>query len=135
MTIVEGGVIVSIAISLMSGIFGLYNRFHKPQEDIEKKQAVQEALEKKQEKSEHDVEGKASLLAQQLQWKTEGDEKRFAEMKASLDCSNALAQNHIHTIDTKIEIIQKEMGEMKVNILGELVRLSTIIDERIPKKQ
>lgn len=41
-----------------------------------------------------------------------------------------LRDNHIHTLDQKIDGVNVEMTSMKV----EIGKLATIIDERIPKK-
>ena len=41
-----------------------------------------------------------------------------------------LRDNHIHSIDIKIDATNKELG----TLAKELVRLNTIIEERIPKK-
>ncbi len=111
---------VTFALGILGVIFGIWNKVRIPQEDLEKKQAI----------SEKEVDKKASLLAQQLQWTIEGNEKRFTEMQANIKEAFSLAQNHTHTVETKVDALTEtvtSMGNM-------IVRLSTIIDERIPKK-
>ena len=47
-----------------------------------------------------------------------------------MDTNTALAQNHIHTVDTKVDVLKGEVADLK----GAVIRLTTIIEERIPKK-
>lgn len=108
------------AITFIGIIFMVYNNFHKPQEKLEKDQALDEQR----------LESKANILAQQVQWEKEANEKKFSEMGVNLKEVMTLTQNHIHTLDTKIDalkVIIEQMGR-------EIVKLNTIINERIPKK-
>jgi hypothetical protein len=50
-----------------------------------------------------EMENKANLLAQQVEAEKCANEKRFAEFANRLDQAFALAQNHIHTVDTKVD--------------------------------
>lgn len=111
---------IMYAIGLISVIFSIYLHFRRPQEDLEKRQAV----------SEREVDGKAALLAQQLQWEKEANEKKFGEFQSRLDQSIAMAQNHIHSVSVEVNSLT-----LIVNSLGNKVtELSTIINERIPNK-
>jgi hypothetical protein len=101
---------ITFAFGILAIIFGVYRYFKTPQIDTEKKDA---------------------LLAQQVQWSKEITEKRFEDLDKRLGESLAISQNHIHTIDIKVDGIG-----LTVSQLGkELVRLSTIIEERIPAKK
>jgi hypothetical protein len=125
MTLADIGIVVAIVLGIFGAVFGAFNYFKKPQEDMDKKQAI----------AERDMESKAHILAEQLNWEKEANERRFTEMTAALNQANCTAMNHIHTIDVKLESIQKSINENNVNVAGELVRLSTIINERIPKRE
>lgn len=57
--------------------------------------------------------------------------KEFNARFKSLDEQFAnLRDNHVHTLETKIDSTNKDMSRMAV----EIGKLATIIDERIPKK-
>lgn len=107
-------------VALISIVFTVYNHFQNPQAALDKKQAVDK----------EDVEGKAALLAQQLQWEKESNAAKFAELSARISESMTLAQNHIHTIDTKVDRLIENVGTMSNGV----TELRTIINERIPKK-
>lgn len=111
---------ITFALGILAIIFAIFNYFRVPQEDLEKKQAV----------SEKEVESRAGLLAQQVQWEKESNEKKFAEFGVRLDNSLTMAQNHIHSVDVKVDALTTSVNEMG----KEMTKLSTIIEERIPKK-
>lgn len=52
------------------------------------------------------------------------------QLKSLQDQLTNLRDNHIHTIESKIDGVNVEITNLKV----ELGKLGTIIDERIPKK-
>lgn len=106
-------------------IFGVYLYFRKPQEDLDKKQALDAQA----------ADGETAILAAKVEWERQASEKRFADFQNSLATSTALAQNHIHTIDVKVDSVALNLTLMDKRITSELVRLSTIIEERIPKKE
>lgn len=122
---------ITFAIGILGVIFTVYNYFKNPQIKIEKGQikVAEDLKDKATILSQKEVENKAQLLAQQVQWEKEANEKRFAEMGIAIEKAMTLAQNHIHTVDTKVDglkDITEQMGK-------EIVRLGTIIEERIPK--
>lgn len=110
---------ILFAITIIGVLFSIYRSYHNPQEDLEKKQAV----------SESEVDGKAQLLAQQVQWQKEATERRFSEIQVSIKDSMSLAQNHIHSVDVKVENLTTVVGTLNT----EITRLATIISERIPR--
>lgn len=119
-------------ISLVSVLFVIYGKFHTPQEDMEKKQLlVNKDLEDKATiLSQKEVEKKAELLAQQVESERRMNEGRFTEMGRKIEASMTLAQNHIHTVQVNVEMLTTKVNEMNINI----AKLSTIIEERLPKK-
>lgn len=127
--------IISLIIGILGiggVIFTIYNSFKNPQIKIEKDQikAEEDLKDKATILSQKEVENKAQLLAQQFQWEKEANEKKFCDMGISLKEAMTLAQNHIHTVDTKVDglkVIIEQIGK-------DIVQLSTIINERIPKK-
>jgi len=118
-------------IGIVGAVFTIYNYFKKPQEEIETKQAIaeKEISSKATILAQKEMENKANVLAQQVQWEKEANEKKFNEFSCRLDQSMALAQNHIHTVDVKVDTLITTIGKMS----NEITRLSTIIDERIPR--
>lgn len=100
---------ILFALGILGTIFGVYHYFKNPQIEEEKK---------------------AGLLAQQVQWEREQTSTRFSEMNTSLKDATALAQNHIHTVDVKVDKLAESINLMR----NEVVRLATIIEERMPKK-
>ncbi len=100
---------VVFVIGLMGTLFTVYNYFREPQVKSDKTDA---------------------LLAQQLQWSEQGTDRRFKDMQDRFDILVTNSQNHLHTVDTKVDALRMDMAKLEQSI----VRLSTIIEERIPKK-
>ena len=71
-----------------------------------------------------------SLMAQQIQWTTEANNKRFADMQVNIKDAFTLAENHTHTVEEAV----KNLTVVVNDINNKLVKLTTIIEERIPKK-
>lgn len=109
---------ITFAVGTLGIVFSIFLYFKNPQEEIEKKQAV----------SEKEIDGRAQLLAEQVKWERDSTEKRFDSMQSTLFESNKLAMNHIHTVDTKVSQLSAEVSDLR----GQIIRLSTIIEERIP---
>ncbi len=99
---------IMFALGIIGMIFTIWGKVTKPQIDSEKKDA---------------------LLAQQVQWNIEANERRFSEMQNSIKDAFLLAQNHTHTVDVKVDELIKQVNLMDKG----LGNLSTIINERIPK--
>lgn len=100
---------ITFVLGLIAIMFSVYSYFRTPQVDSEKKDA---------------------LLAQQVQWEKESTAARFEEMTKMIGATTTMAQNHIHTVDTKVDAL---IGT--VNALSNSVtRLETVINERIPRK-
>lgn len=123
-------------IALASVVFNVFLYFRKPQEDLEKQQALsdKEIDTKATVLAQKEVENKSALLAQQLQWTKESYDNRFKEMDLALVASTTLAQNHIHTVDVKVDNLLVIVNAMKFEMSNKITELGTIISERIPKK-
>lgn len=124
---------ITFIIGLVTTIFAVYIYFKKPQDKMELEQALtdKEVDSKASVLAQKEMENKANILAQQVQWEKEANEKKFAEFGVRLDTALTLAQNHLHTVDTKVDNLAVLVGTMDKN----LTKLSTIIDERIPCKK
>lgn len=71
-----------------------------------------------------------ALMQQQMKWFTESTEGRFKTMQDSFNSLLLQSNNHIHTVDTKVDKVKESVDQMG----REITRLGTIIEERIPKK-
>lgn len=100
---------ITFALGILSVIFSVFFYFRKPQEE---------------------TETKAALLAQQVVLEREMNEKKFIDVGVRLDGAFTLAQNHIHTLDTKIDTVTNSLNTLGLHV----EKLSTIIEERIPRK-
>lgn len=100
---------VMFAIGIVGIIFSIYRYFRDPQVKSEKSDA---------------------LMEQRIQFEREATALRFKDMQDGINAANALAQNHIHTVDTKVDGLINVVGQMGRDI----VQLRTIIEERIPRK-
>jgi len=124
---------IVFAIGIITMLFSVFLFFRRPQEDMELKQAVasKDIDSKATVLAQKEMENKAALLDQQVKLERESNEKKFAEIGVRLDQAFALAQNHIHTLDTKQDAMAANLNTLTTHV----EKLATIIDERIPKKQ
>lgn len=124
---------IRFGIEIIGLIFVVYLYFRKPQEDMETKQALtdKEIDTKATVLAQKELENKANVLAEQVKGRNEENERRFIDLGTRLDTAMTTAQNHIHTVDVKVDTLIATVNIMS----NEITRLSTIIDERIPKKQ
>lgn len=105
---------ITFILGILAIIFSVYNYFKNPQIKSEKADA---------------------LLVQRVQWEKESTDAKFREISKRLEDAFILASNHTHAVDVKVDGLMKDVSEMNVSITKELTRLSTIIEERIPRKQ
>ena len=101
---------ITFIIGLMGVIFGVYIYFRDPQIKSDKADA---------------------LFAQKMNWMTEGTERRFKDIQDNFNGLLLQSNNHIHTVDVKVDKIVENMVIMS----NEITKLATIIEERIPRKQ
>lgn len=100
---------ITFVVGMLAVLFSVYNYFRNPQLKTEKKEG---------------------LLAQKVEWTAELMERRFKDINDSFKELLLQSNNHIHTIDVKVGGLTDAMSCMRTDI----VKLSTIIEERIPKR-
>jgi hypothetical protein len=100
---------VTFAIGILGVIFTIYNYFRNPQIKTEQKDALQ---------------------SQEIKFMCESNDRRFLAIQERFDGMLLQSNNHIHTVDTKVETLTSSINDMG----KEITKLATIIDERIPKK-
>ena len=100
---------ITFALGIIAIVFAVYRYFRDPQVKSDKKDA---------------------LIEQQMQWYQETSDRRFKDTHESFASLVATNQNHIHTVDVKVDALSVTV----VKIGNDIVKLATIIEERIPKK-
>lgn len=100
---------IMFILGILGLIFTVYRYFREPQIQSDKKDA---------------------LFAQQFKFMTESTDKRFKDIQDNFQQLLLQSNNHIHTVDTKVDSLNKIVTEVETK----LVELTTIINERIPKK-
>ena len=100
---------IMFALGIFGVVFSIYRYFKDPQVSNEKKDA---------------------LLRQEVQWTKEGNDIRFAELQNSFKDLLLQSNNHIHTVDVKVD----KVVETTARLSNEVTKLATIIEERIPRK-
>ena len=116
--------IVYISVTVLSTIFVVFFYFRNPQVQLYKQQALDK------ESAVNDVK----ILVQQVQWEKESNERRFNEVQTFLKDSMTLAQNHTHSISVQVETLTSLVNSLNLDFRSKFTELSTIINERIPKK-
>ena len=116
-------------ITILSVLFGIFSYFHVPQEALAKKQAITDEKISNNATllSQQQIDNKAGILAKQFQWEKESNERRFKEMNKAMTNALGLAQNHIHTVDTKVDSLTASVNSMNLSITKELVELATTV--------
>lgn len=119
-------------LGLIGIVIAVYKSFHVPQENIEKNAAVNEERDKGKATvlAQKELESKTLVLQEQVKSRNEETDRRFLEMGIRLDTAMTTAQNHIHTIDTKVDALTDTVSNMS----NKITELATIIAERIPRK-
>lgn len=96
-------------VGILGSIFTVYNYFKEPQIKSEKIDA---------------------LIQQKMEFTIKSTEERFNQMQKNFEGLLLSSNNHVHTVDTKVDKLREDIGCMG----REVTRLATIIEERIPKK-
>lgn len=99
---------VVFILGVAGTVFGVYKHFKDPQVASEKTDA---------------------LMGQQLKYIVDANEVRFKTMQESFNQLLLQSNNHIHTVDTKVDKLHESIVQMG----KEVVKLGTIIEERIRK--
>ena len=122
--------LISSGVMFVGVIFAIYYTFRKPQDSLEKKQIIagEELKDKATILAQTEAEGKAKVLAAQIESRNIENDRRFDEMAQRLDKSTTMAQNHIHTVDTKVETLTNMVNAMNLNITNELTKLGTTLN-------
>lgn len=100
---------IVFVLGVLGVIFGVFKYFKDPQVQSDKTDA---------------------LMEQQMKFFIDTTEKRFSSTQDSFNALLLQSNNHIHTVDTKVDKVHASMEELG----RQVVRLGTIIEERIPKK-
>ena len=108
-------------VSLVGVAFAVYKSYRNPQVEADKKAIALEAV----------VDQKAALLEERAKWDREQSALKFKETDDNAKQAFALAQNHIHSVDVKVDNVAVGLGELK----GEVIKIATILEERLPKKK
>lgn len=128
--------IIMFGITAISVLFAVFFYFKNPQEKLDKKQAINEVRDEERDKNkatvlqQKEAESKATLLAEQVKWDKEANEKKFLEMGIRIDKAFEVAQNHINTIETEVKNQTVSIGALT----NKMTELTTIISERLPCK-
>lgn len=115
---------ITFVFGILAIIFSVFNYFKNPQIKLEKKQAIDNKEE----------ESRAKIFSRELELMKQESDRRFGEMGVRMDRALTLAENHTHTVDTKVDNLTKESNDWHLKISNEMTELSTIIKERIPNK-
>jgi len=99
---------VVFLLGIIGTIFGVYKYFRDPQVASQQEDA---------------------LMNQQMKFFVESTEKRFTDIQNTINALQVQVNTHAHTTDSKFNNLSNSMGEMSKQV----VRLATIIEERIPK--
>ncbi len=114
---------IMFGIGIIGSIFGIYKMFHDPQVQFDKQQDLDK----------QEMESKAAILEERAKWDREQYEKRFSDMAARLDGAFALAQNHTHSVDVKVDALIGSVNAMNLQMTNAITKLDTTISERLPK--
>jgi len=128
-------VVTFSTVTFVLGLIGLgitaYKSINNPQVKLDKTQALNEERDKSKATvlAQKETESKAQLLAEQVKWEKKANGERFAEVNKQITNLIAVNQNHLHTLEMKIDAMGGRMGTVESSI----IKLQTIIEERIPK--
>ena len=113
---------IMLVLGLLGTLFGVYSYFKKPQDITETKLAVGEERDKNKATilAQTEAEGKALLLAQQVQTEKEFNSKKFIEIA-----------ERFNSTDRKIETLIETVNSMNLSISKELMRVATIVSQHL----
>lgn len=107
-------------IAILSALFMAYNSIRTPDEKADKSLALLA----------EQIKTTNELISQRINFSEQGTDRRFKDMQDNFTQLVTTQQNHIHTVETKVDALVATNG----TFTEKLVALTTIIDERIPKK-
>lgn len=100
---------ITFALGILGVAFSVFLYFKNPQVNSEKQDA---------------------LMEQKITYILKGTEQRFKDMQDNFNSLLLQSNNHIHTVDTKVDTLATNMNVMS----NEITKLATIIEERMPKR-
>lgn len=123
-------------VGLITAIFAVFLYFRKPQEAMDKRQALsdKELDSKATILAGKEMESKAALLAQQVESEKILNEKKFSEMNTKIDTSIVALQQNIHDVDSKVNSLVVTSNAFHFEMSNRLTELATILRERLPPK-
>lgn len=71
------------------------------------------------------------MLADRLEASQQGTDRRFKDMQEAFALLVTNNQNHLHTVDSKVDNLNTTVTGMG----KEMVRMATLLDERLPGKK
>ena len=101
---------ITFIIGLFGIVFTIYSSIRSPQARGEKFDAV--------------IDAKMKLIQ-------ESNDRRFEDTYKRIEESTTLSRNCIHTVEIKVDELASKINQSN----SELVKLSTIIEERIPSRK
>ena len=104
---------ITFGLGIIGIMFTVYHYFKNPQIKSEKTDA---------------------LFEQRITCEKEASNDKFNALTKAMDNSLNLAQNHIHSVDVKIDKLTNMVNAMNVQFTSSIKELSTIINERMPRK-
>lgn len=110
---------IMFILGLLGILFAVYNHFKKPQDenDINKVVTEKDLGTKATILAQKEAEGKASLLAQQVNTEKEYNTKKFVEFN-----------DHFNKTDEKIEILIESVNNMNLDLSKKLMKVTTIVE-------
>jgi hypothetical protein len=127
---------VLAVVGILGTIGAIFLYFHKPQEDLDKRQLIadKELDSKATVLAQKEMENKAALLAQQVESEKILNEKKFTEMNTKIDTSILVLQKDIQIVDSKVNNLVSSNATFHLDMSNKMVELSTILRERLPQK-
>lgn len=124
--------LIGSGIAFIGTIFLIWQKIQTPQIKNEEEhiRTEEQIKDKASILSQKEVENKAGVLEKQFQWYMESNNQKFMDMGKRLDDAFLLAANHTNTVDTKVTELIKTTTTLGLTV----EKLSTIIEERIPRK-
>ena len=113
---------IMFVLGLLAVIFSIYRYFKQPQEETDIKQVVTEKDlgTKATILAQKEAEGKAALLALEVQREKEYNTKKFVELTERFDKT-----------DDKIEDLTKSVNDMNLSLSKQLTRVATVVEAHI----
>ena len=117
---------IMFVLGIIGVIFGVYFHFKKPQDEAEVKQVItdKDLGTKATILAQKEAEGKASLLAQQVQTEKEYNTKKFIELTDRFDKT-----------DNRIETLIETVNDMNLSLSKELMRIATLVGQYLIIKE